>query len=201
MPTEKADRDRVSDLPHSPLSPEHLRLLAQVRDRMRKPRRAVMVATISGWSLVAFAMLSLPFAALGDWTALMVGAALAALGINELLGGAMIRRLDPRGAWRLGLNQLALGGLIVSYSGWQLFASLKQPALASVGGSYSNPDVDAMVKELTVTVSYALYGGMAVLGLLVPGLTAWYYFSRRGMIERVLAESPAWAIEAMRAAV
>jgi hypothetical protein len=39
---------------------------------------------------------------------------------------------------------------------------------------------------------------MAVLGLLLPGLTSIYYFSRARIVSSFLAETPAWIVEIMR---
>jgi hypothetical protein len=182
-----------------PLTPEHLRALADARHRARRVRRAATIAAISGWSMAVFAGLTVLGVALGSMTSLVVSLALAAIAWNELRGGAMLRRLDPRGATRLGYNQIILGVLIVAYAAWSLFSSLGGDTLASLGGSTGDPQVDAMVADLSRTVAYALYATIALAGVLVPGLTAWYYFSRARIIRDVVARTPAWVLEALRA--
>jgi hypothetical protein len=182
-----------------PLSADDLRTLTQARTRARKVRRAATVAAVSGWSMAAFAGLTLLAVLFGDLVALVLGSLLGGIAYNELRGAAMLRRFDPRGAARLGINQIALGILIVAYAAWSLYSSLANPALGSLG-STGDPSTDALVRDLTNAVTYGLYGGMAVIGVVVPGLTAWYYFARGPIVKRLVLETPAWAIETLRIA-
>ena len=175
-------------------------MLSEVRTRSRKIRRAASVAAFSGWSMAIFAGFTLLAALFGDLIALALGGLLMAIAINELRAGALVRQLDPRGARRLGYNQIALGILIVAYAAWSLFATLRSPQYQQLAGSTGDASMDAMVRDLTGLLTYGLYGGMAIIGVVVPGLTAWYYFTRARIIRRVLAESPEWAIQAVRAA-
>jgi hypothetical protein len=39
------------------------------------------------------------------------------------------------------------------------------------------------------------------VGVVAPGLTALYYFSRARLIRTVLAQTPPWVVDAMRATV
>jgi hypothetical protein len=183
----------------SPLNADHLRALAEGRLRARKVRRAANVAATSGWTLAAFAGLTALGALFGDLVALALGGALGALAYNELRGSAMLRRLEPRGARILGYNQIALGALIVAYSAWSLVAALGSPALASLGGATGDPQTDAMLSSLTGMMTYGLYGTLGAVGLIVPGLTALYYFTRARVVRTVLAQTPPWVIDAMRA--
>jgi hypothetical protein len=93
-----------------------------------------------------------------------------------------------------------LGVLIVAYSGWSLAVSSTSSALAAAGGSTGDPEMDRLVTTLSSTLTYGVYGGMAVIGGLVTGLTAWYYFSRRGVVRKMVESTPGWVIEAMKAA-
>lgn len=183
-----------------PLSADHLRILAEAQLRARKVRRAASVATVSGWSMACFAGLTLLAVVFGDVEALVLGVLLGAIAFNELRGAAMLRRFDLRAARRLGFNQIALGVLIVAYASWSLAASLKSPALQRLGGSTGDPSTDALVRDLTTAVTYGLFGGMAIVGIVAPGLTAWYYFTRAGHVRRMVKDTPAWAVEAMRIA-
>lgn len=167
---------------------------------MKKVRRAAGVATISGWTLAVFAGLTLLGVLFGDLTALVLGLALTVCAVNELRGASMLRRLDLRGPTTLGWNQVALGIVIVAYAGWSLYRAVQQPPLASVGGSTGDPEIDQMVTSLTTTVTYAFYAGLAATGVVAPGLTALYYFTRARHVRRVLDETPPWVIQTLRAA-
>ena len=183
-----------------PLSPEDLRALTDARRRMKSVRRAAGVATLSGWTLAIFAGITMLGVIFGDLTALVLGVALGACAANELRGASMLRRLDRRAPATLGWNQVALGALIVVYAGWSLFRAIQTPALASVGGSTGDPHMDHIVTSLTTTVMYVFYSALAATGIIAPGLTALYYFTRARHIRRVLGETPVWVMDTLRAA-
>lgn len=196
----------------APLSAENLRELGEAKRRAKKVRRAAAVAAFSGWSMAVFAALSLMFAILSDWTAWAVGIGLAVIAWNELRGAGMLRRIEPRGARVLGWNQVALGFLIVGYAGWSLYSAARGNGVSAMlsggGGSggggmagmIGDPQMEQMVKELATTLTCVVYGSVAVVGVVVPGLTAIYYFTREAIVRRMIAGTPAWAVEAMRAA-
>lgn len=188
----------IPPIPAGPLTPEHLRQLAEARARARKILRASAIAAFSGWSMAVFAFLTLVFAIFSDWSAWAIGVGLALCAANEIRGGAKVRKMEPRGAVILGWNQFFLAGLIVSYALWSLYRAVTSPALSSMLQSTGDPSVDALAKNLVAIVSWALYGTMAVVGLLVPGLTAVYYFSRKPLVERFRSETPAWVLEVVR---
>ncbi len=183
-----------------PLSPEHMRALGDARMRAKKVRRAAGVAAFSGWTMAIFAGITFLGVLFGDMTSLVVAASLVAVACNELRGGAMVRRFEPRGARVLGYNQFFLGAIIVGYAGWSILAVLRDPMLKAAGGSTGDPKIDQMVSELTTLVTYGLYGGMALVGIVAPALTAWYYFSRERLIRAMTEQTPAWVIETLRAA-
>ncbi len=167
---------------------------------MKKVRRAAAVAAVSGWSMAAFAGLTGLGALFGSVTSLAVAAALGAIAWNELRGGAMLRRLDPRGAARLGWNQVALGGLIVGYAAWSLATASAGSALEAMGGTTGDAGVDAMITDLTRTANLVLYSVVGAAGVIVPGLTALYYFTRGRIVRDAAARTPGWVVEAVRAA-
>lgn len=182
------------------LTPEQIRAIADGRQRAAKVRRAATIAAISGWSLIVFAAFSALGVIFGSVAALVVALALGVLGWNELRGGAMLRRLDPRGPRTLAANQLALGTLIVAYSAWSLAKALNNPTLASVGGSTGDPEMDAMIAGISEMVAWGVYGTMAAVGVIIPGLTAWYYASRAKPVRDLLARTPEWVVDTLRAA-
>ncbi len=136
----------------------------------------------------------------GDVPALLMGLGLVALAINELAGAAMIKNFDPRGPRRLGYNQLALGVLIVVYAGWSLVANLRSPPLGEMSAELaSSPEIGELVGQISTMTTWGLYGGMAIVGVIAPGLTALYYFRRGKIIREMVDNTPAWIIETMRA--
>lgn len=185
----------------SPLSPEHLRAIELARVRSKKVRRATAVAKGSGWTLAFFALVTLLGAIFGDITSLIMGLALAALAFNELRGSKMVARFDPNGARILGINQLVLAVVIIAYAGWSLYSASKTPILAQLdGGSTGDPNIDATVQSISNLATYGLYGTLAGAGFLGCGLTSLYYFTRAAVIRSVVAETPAWVLDTMRAA-
>ena len=182
--------------PHaeSPLSPEHLREVARARAGGRKARRGATVATFSAWSIAVFAVLSVLLALLlADWPSVVAGFVMGAIAAVEFRGASLIRRLEPRGARLLGFNQLAFGGGLVLYAAWKLVDSLRtgpSPELAQLG-----PDVDSLYRTLTL----AVWLGVALVGVLGPGLTALYYFTRARVVCRFVESTPPWIVEVLRA--
>lgn len=146
--------------------------------------------------MLCFAGLSLAIAPFGHWSGWVVGGALGCIALNELRGSAMLRRADPAGSKVLGWNQVVLAALLVASALWSLASTLRQPPSAALQSG--DPQIDAMAAGITSAVTYGLYGSMAVLGLLLPGLTAIYYFTRARIIRAFLAETPDWIVEIMR---
>lgn len=149
--------------------------------------------------MLFFAMLTLLGGLLGDVASLVMGFALAALSVNELIGASQIRALNTAGARRLGLNQLTLGIVIILYAAWSLWSNLGPSATSELSDQLaSDPQMQAMVGQVSMMVTWVLYGSMAAFGLIVPGLTAMYYFSRTRAIRVVLNSTPDWVVELMR---
>lgn len=181
-----------------PLSAEHLNEISAAQKRGKKILRAAGVAVFSGWSMVIFAAVTLMFAFLSDWSAWAIGIGLAVCGINELRGGALLRKMEARGASVLGWNQILLGAIIIAYALWSLKSAIGNPALKSITQGTGDPQIDAIASQLTTAVTWALYGSMAVVGLVVPGLTAIYYFTRGPLVTRFRRETPEWVVEVIR---
>lgn len=202
LPTNQSAPHQFQQVPPAsgPLSSGDLLALSDGRLRARKLRRAARIAHFSGWTMIVFGVLTLLMVLLGDVVAAILGAALLAAGFVELRGGAMLARFDPAGPTLLMWNQVCVGAMLVAYCAWSLSSSLKHPILEQVGGSTGDRQMDALVTDLSFTLTYGLYGGVILIGITAPGLTAWYYFSRGSLIREMLAQTPAWVIAAMRAA-
>src|SRR5947207_174238 len=85
----------------SPLSPEHIRQMAEARNRGKKIRRAVTVALMDGWTMATFAVLTI-LMSLTSPSGLAVGAALGLIAMIELRGAGQLRRLQKGAARQLG---------------------------------------------------------------------------------------------------
>jgi hypothetical protein len=182
-----------------PLSPEHLLALEQARLRARKIRRAAIVAFISGGTLAFFAFITFLGVLFGDMVSLLLALGLGALAFNELRGGMKLRRFDPAAVKLLAYNQLALGALIFFYSVFMLFNALRDP-MSAAGGGTGDPNMDATIAQLSIALSIGIYGSMAIIGIIGPGLSAWYYFSRAKYVRGMLTQTPPWVITTLRAA-
>lgn len=196
LPAMPSPADNTAQPASGPLSPQHLQQLSDAKVRAKKVRRAASIAALSGWSMLFFAVISLALAVFSDWSAWAVGIGLLLVSLNELRGSALIRKADPSGAKVLGWNQLVLAALLVAYATWSLASALRQPPTPALQSG--DPTLDATLANLSSTITYALYGTMAILGLVLPGLTSIYYFTRARIIRSFLADTPEWIVEIMR---
>ncbi len=150
---------------------------------VRRVRRARRVALFNGWSEVVFGGLAVLFG-IFSLTSLVTGIALLLVARVELRGARRLGRLDPQAPVALARNQLVLLAGVLVYCGWQMYAGLTGPTLLErypdlrqvapeLGG-----DLDGMMR----TVVIGVYGTVAVLSVVMQGLTARYYLRQRGVI-------------------
>lgn len=188
------------------MTPEQVRMVREAKARTKKIRRAASVASFNAWTLAIFAAISLVIALWGDVTSMVMTVALGVPAFIEFRGAAMFRQVEPRAPEMLGINQLALTGVILAYCGWNAYAAMAlQPAATPVNSG--SAEVDAMYADMTASMSkslgplvaglYAVVGVLAAAGTLV---NAWYYFSRKPILEKFIAETPEWVVETLRAA-
>lgn len=181
------------------LNPQQLASLVEASHRAKKVRRCATVATLGGWTTGAFGFISLLFLPLSfSWPGAMISLGLVAVAVGEFRGAAMVRRFDPRGASSLARNQGLLGISLVVYATWRLVAGLSAGVPAS--GLSGDPQVDAMVAGITRLATIGVYGSLAAVGIVMPGLTAWYYASRRRHIAAFRHGTDASVVEALKAA-
>ena len=195
------------------LSPEQLRELDGARARWRKVQRAVGFARFSAWSLAVFAAGGL-LIGLFDRESAVMGLLLLGVTVVEFRGAGLLRRAEARGPRLLGWNQLMLMGLIGAYCVYKAYVEKTQPLV-------SNPDLAQILNDPGARDALAaqgldpalfqmldnpegatrlFYGLMAVVSLVVQGLTAMYYFSRVRVVETYLRATPAWVLEVQRRA-
>ncbi len=177
-----------------PLSPEQQEELALANARAQKILAATKVATFNGWTIGAFAAITLLFA-LFSLTALVMGVAMAIVARNEFRGRELLRRFDAQGPQLLGRNQVGFMTLIIGYCVWSIYSALTNPIpqleeLEAALGATAD-----LVTNLTVTV----YAVVIVLTLLFQGLNARYYFARIKLVQGYLEETPAWIVDLQRA--
>ncbi len=177
-----------------PLSPEQQEELAVANARAQKILAATKVATFNGWTIGAFAAITLLFA-LFSLTALVIGVAMAIVARNEFHGRGLLRRFDVQGPQLLGRNQVGFMTLIIGYCVWSMYSALTNPIPQLEELEAALGATEDLVTNLTV----AVYAVVIVLTLLFQGLNARYYFARIKLVQGYLEETPAWIIDLQRA--
>jgi hypothetical protein len=182
------------------LSPEQFRDLEEARKRSKPIRSAITVAKFDGITVALFGGLTLLSAAFGSIWGLVLGAGMCIIAYIELQGAQRLRRLDVKAPKTLALNQIFLGGLLLSYAIYSIFTagSIIDATLREAG-----PDVANMfgndIKSLAQSIAYLIYGSLAAVAIFGQGGTALFYLSRRKHIEAYLAQTPPWIIQAQQA--
>ncbi len=159
------------------------------------------MANAHGCILGICGAVTLVFAIFGDYVALVMGVAICFLAWNEIRGGKQLSRFDPRGAARLALNQLGFGTVIVLYAGWSMWSSTHatpSAETAEIQQLMAQSQFGDSIAELSSTISFAVYGLIAALGIIEPGLLALYYLSRGKLARQLVETTPPWVIEAMK---
>jgi len=178
------------------LSAEHLQQLAAARAAMRKISRAMAVARFDGGTIAFGAAITFMFS-LGSISGMVIGAALGVIAFIELHSAARLKRLDPGSIRWLGLNQLALCGMLILYSLWSIYSELTGSGitgeLKAVDPQLQQmmPGLDALARQMTLLV----YGGVIVASLLAQGGMALYYFTRKKYLQTYLSQTPPWIVE------
>jgi hypothetical protein len=177
----------------SPLSPEQLDTLAAGMARARKIQGAARLAAFTGWTLLAFGVLSflLTFFSL---TGLLVGCALGTVAWNELEGRKLALRFRPEGPRRLARNQLWFLGVIVLYCLWAIYKSWFHPLPETA----QVEDLLELGPGFVATATSAFYGLVMVVGVAYQLGMYRYHKARVRMVEEYLAETPPWVIEVER---
>ena len=69
----------------------------------------------------------------------------------------------------------------------------KKTAAKGTDAMMAEMNIDGLVRSVTV----ASYAAIAVVGAVVPGLTAWFYARRGGHVRAFREQSPAWVVRAL----
>jgi hypothetical protein len=181
-----------------PLTPEQLLIVKRAAERSKKIRRAASVATLDGSIMALFTAVCLASAIFDFWSGILLGIALGIVTINSFRGAAGIRRFDPSAARLLTFNQFFLAFSVIVYAAIALYLATRTPLLADPQLKQIkelDPTMAANIQSLTDLVTKTLYIGLIVGTAIAQGLTAWYYWSRKKMIEDYLEQTPGWAVD------
>ncbi len=182
------------------LSHEHLRQIGEARLRWTKLRRAVTVARFNGWATAIFAGLTL-LGGLFSLIGLGLGAGLAIVATVEFRGARRLRQLDSAAPSSLAINQLFLGGLLLTYAVYRLW-HVPHDASIDLGELRAMPEaanVVGAVDGLARTIGLLVYGTLAAVAVLGQGGMACFYTSRRPHLDDYVRRTPAWLLDAQRA--
>ena len=177
------------------LSPEHLHQLAAAQLRGRKIGRAIAVAKFDGWSVATFAFLTF-LLGITSPPSILLGGLMGVIAFIELRSAAALKRLQPETARTLGINQIALGSLLVAYAAWRIYRELSGARdYAEIAATDAQlAEMLKPVESLTRLFTLALYGGLAAFALLAQGGMSLYYFTRERHVRDYLTHTPAWVI-------
>jgi hypothetical protein len=184
------------------LSPQQLAQIAEARQRRRKIHRAVVYALFDGWTIAIFAALTL-LGGFFHWIGFVLGAAMALVALVELRGARGLKQLDVNAPRTLAINQLFLGGVLLSYAIYSLWGIYHgRGTVASQLADY--PELSALaidIDQLEKLLAWLIYGTLAAVAVFGMGGTALFYLSRRRHVEAYLRQTPQWIIEAQRAGI
>jgi hypothetical protein len=186
----------------SPLTEEQLHQLANANVALRKVQRAVSIARFDGWTVAIFAALTALFG-ITDPVTLLIALVMACMGVIELHGARRLQRLDARAARTLGLNQLALGALVILYALAHVYAELSGPGVYDSLAA-ADPQLSQMlqpVKNLTHSIALAAYTSLILVAFVAQGGLARFYFSRRKLIDAYLLQTPPWITAVQRTGI
>jgi uncharacterized protein YneF (UPF0154 family) len=195
----------MSYSPNTPpniLSDESQQQLQLARATYRKIRRAISVAQGDGWTIGFFAAISFLWGLVTlDWFNMFVGAVLMTIAWVELRGAAQFRRLDVDAPKLLVRNQLVLGGILVFYALWKMYAAYHgQSALQSDAGD--DPQLKEMLapyEGLDAGLNMLVYGVVLLIGVGNAAGMSYYYFTRQKYIDAYLKDTPQWIISMQKA--
>lgn len=189
------------DVSNPSLTAVDQQLLQKAAELHRPLARASAVARGNALGYAAFGALSLLVALVGlDPLGLAISALVTGVGVVQLRAAPRLRQGDPTAPRVLARNELVLMAGILVYCLLQLTVLRTSGAelQARVGGT---GDLGLDLAELTDWMTTTIYSAFLGTTLLYQGGLALYFLRRRPMLERYLAETPAWArsvVESLR---
>lgn len=197
-----ADLDSVTHPgEHHAMSDAHLHQIAMCAKRAKPIEKAVRFASFSGWSTLLAGALSMPFA-VGKPALLVFAIALAAIGTRELTLRRSLKVLDLRATKKLAINQLLLGGALMSYAVYMLMSVPSEGMISSALKSdpmlQSTPELSGMfddLSQLEQTATALMYVAMILIALIMQGGTSLYYLRKGSKLKKLHNETPMWVVQ------
>lgn len=181
------------------LSAEHVRELHDARQRAKRIRRCITVATFDGWAVGVFGALTLLFGVFSvvGWA---LGGGMCAIAYVELSTTDALKRLDPKASHRLGWNQLALAALLLGYASWSLYGVWfgPDPLASTIAAAPETAAMLAPYSSIARLISAAVYVALAGVAIFAQGGTALYHFTREKHIRAYREQTPGWIVEFQR---
>jgi len=195
-PTDATPGEAPAAPPAPQLSPEHHAQLARAQQQRNKLNRAVKLASFNAWSFAVLAAGSVLLALFMPGS-IIAAALLAALAYNEFRGRRRLLQRDPRAPQTLGINQLVFCALIAGYCILKIIQATTGPGVYEQVIA-KHPELAQTLEPLqglVQTLTIATYLAVLVLGVGLQGLTAWYYFSRKTILDNYLQQTPEWVLD------
>ena len=181
------------------LTREQLHAISQARRQGRKIRRAAGVAALSGWTMAVFAFITL-LGGLFSLVSLILGVGLSIVSYYELRGAKRLRAFDDTAPIHLGFNQIALCAIIVLYCSWGMWQAVFSPSpydsYLAAGGDTA--ELIKPIDDLNRAITSAFYAFILCVTVVIQGLGALYYFTRRRHVVAYLRNTPEWVIGMLR---
>lgn len=176
-----------------PLTPQQRTQYANAVDDMKALSGAQRLAAFNGWTFAIIGGCSIPFA-WGDVWSMLIAVTLLGLGIAELYGKEMLRKLNPSGGKLLAICELVLLAMILSYCGWKLHTGIDQQSI-------SDPDVRQIYQQyqgVVENMATAVYSIVAAVSVIYQGLGAVYFLRTARRMRQWLDTTPSWVFELLQ---
>lgn len=185
----------------TPLNEAQLRVLGSSVLSAKPVRKAVGYARFSGWMTLFAGVVSVLFS-IGSLPGMVLGLALAGIGMRELGLARRLEGFDVRAPGGLALNQLVLGSALIGYAVFKV-ASFDPADGMLVGAMGSDPTIASMPEmagtlgdlgQLEQLLNIGVAGVLIVVAFVMQGGTALYYWRRKKMVRRLQEHTPEWVL-------
>lgn len=189
--------------PLSPLRDQEDLWFVQASSLYRPIAKGARIARASGLILMLGGLFTVGMGALGaDMITVVIGLIVGTLGWMDRGAGADLAVAKRSAPFRLALNQLLLGGLIIGCS-WMTVKSVgAQAAKAMTASEAEIAELPAEMQglarqfvEMGPNMMYMVFTVIVAATLLFQGGLALYYFTRRRKVRNFHEELPPWVSE------
>ena len=184
-----------------PLNEAQMRVLGSSVVSAKPVRKAVGYARFSGWMTLLAGVVSVLFS-IGSMPGMVLGLALAGIGMRELGLARRLEGFDERAPGGLAVNQLVLGAALIGYAVFKV-ASFDPANGVLVGAMGSDPTLASMPEmagtlgefgKLEQLLNVGVAGVLIVVAFVMQGGTALYYWRRKKMVRRLQMHTPGWVL-------